>query len=181
MNRLFEAVDNQKFFTLNEARVTDYIDSDRLGEIISTNPILSTFNDCEPIEGMVLKMTGDMGVSYYKVIKNDDYTFEAYLIDQSGRQLGDAFPLEGLELDESAKKYTLDDLKWEQIDDEPITYHCEINGWYFNVYEEDGEFSVIADYRYDEMQDLDAVFNSLDAAKEYVLKILNGEDLDTLE
>ena len=102
MKNLFETVDNQKFFTLNEAKVTDYIDSDRLGEIISTNPILSTLNDCEPIEGMVLKMTGDMGVSYYKVIKNDDYEFEAYLIDQSGRQLGDAFPLEGLELDEEA-------------------------------------------------------------------------------
>lgn len=94
MRNLFEAVDAQKFFTLDEAKVTDYIDADKLGEICSTNPILKTFNDCEPIEGMVLKMTGDMGVSYYKVIKNDDGDFEAYLIGNDGRQLGDPFLLE---------------------------------------------------------------------------------------
>lgn len=94
MKNLFEAVDAQKCFTLDEAKVTDYIDADKLGEICSTNPILSAFDDCEPIEGMVLKMTGYMGVSYYKVIKNDDGDFEAYLTDKSGAQLGDPFLLE---------------------------------------------------------------------------------------
>lgn len=144
MKNLFETVDNQKFFTLNEAKVTDYIGSDRLGEIISTNPILSTFNDCEPIEGMVLKMTGDMGVSYYKVIKNDDYEFEAYLIDQSGRQLGDAFPLENLELDEVSSNLNIDSIIERTVEEYDDSLGIEIEAMYgegqiFVVYsQEDG-------------------------------------------
>lgn len=98
MNKLFEAVDNCKAFTLDEAMVTDYIDSDRLGEIIVNNPILSTYKDCIPMEGMILKMVGELGDQLYKVVKNDDGKFEAYMIDNTGRQLGDPFVL-----DESAK------------------------------------------------------------------------------
>lgn len=98
MNKLFEAVDNCRAFTLNEAMITDYIDSDKLGEMIANNPILSTYKDCIPMEGMVLKMVGELGDQLYKVVKIEDGKFEAYKIDNTGRQLGDPFALE-----ESAK------------------------------------------------------------------------------
>lgn len=122
MNNLFEAVDSQNFFTLNEAKVTDYIDADRLGEICTTNPILKTFNDCEPIEGMILKMTGDMGISYYKVIKNDDGEFEAYLISESGEKLGDPFLLETQKIEETTNKEELTDLFNKAIGSDNLDY-----------------------------------------------------------
>lgn len=169
MRSLFETVDNQKFFTLNEAKVTDYIDSDRLGEIISTNPILSTFNDCEPIEGMVLKMTGDMGVSYYKVIKNDDYTFEAYLIDQSGRQLGDAFPLEGLELNESSNN----SLEFEDTEEDGIVVASVATkyGYTFSIIEDEGKYELFIECGYDpeydsfELEELYGEYDDINEAK----------------
>ena len=98
--KLNEAIDNLNSYVIKEAKVTDYIDPDRLGEIVISNPILKTFKDCEPIENMILKMTGDMGISYYKVIKNDDDQFEAYLISKDGKQLGDPFLLDSSDLNE---------------------------------------------------------------------------------
>lgn len=169
MRNLFEAVDAQKFFTLDEAKVTDYIDADRLGEICSTNPILRTFNDCEPIEGMVLKMTGDMGVSYYKVIKNDDGDFEAYLIDQSGKQLGDAFPLEWLDLDESSSG----SLEFEETEENGIIVASVAAkyGYTFSIIEDEGKYKLFIECGYDpeydsfELEELYGEYDDINEAK----------------
>lgn len=75
-----------------ESKVTEYIDEDELDELIKNNPIFAAKN-YEAIEDMLLDVTTDMGHSFYKVIKNDDGSFEAYLISKDGKRLGDNFIL----------------------------------------------------------------------------------------
>jgi len=77
-----------------ESKVTDYIDKDELDILIKNNKVLGNVTkNYEAIEDMILDVTTDMGHSYYKVIKNDDGSFEAYWIDKSGKKLGDSFIL----------------------------------------------------------------------------------------
>ena len=77
-----------------ESKVTDYIDEDELDILIKNNKVLGDVTkNYEAIEDMILDVTTDMGHSYYKVIRNDDGSFEAYWIDKSGKKLGDNFIL----------------------------------------------------------------------------------------
>lgn len=75
-----------------EAKVTDYINEEELDVLVKSNPIFVA-NNYEVLEDMILDVTSDMGHSYYKVIKNDDGSFEAYWIDKKGTRLGDNFIL----------------------------------------------------------------------------------------
>lgn len=67
-------------------------------------------------------------------------------------------------------------LEWNLIDNDPITYHAEQNGWYFNIYKlEDAQkpYNLIVDYQYNELQDLDDLFDSLEDAKHRAQEIFN--------
>lgn len=75
-----------------EAKVTDYINEEELDVLVKSNPIFVA-NNYEALEDMILDVTSDMGHSYYKVIKNDDGSFEAYWMDKKGTRLGDNFIL----------------------------------------------------------------------------------------
>lgn len=76
------------------AKVTNYIDVDRLGEIFINNPKLNKFTDIEPMEGMILKGTNDEETLYFKIIINGDGEFEAYEVDEYGKKLGEPFLLD---------------------------------------------------------------------------------------
>ena len=74
------------------------------------------------------------------------------------------------DLDESKNDKNLD---WIYDEDEKL-YHCEIDNWYFNIYElEDGTYNLIVDYDEDELQDLDDIFDTLEEAKKKAQEIYN--------
>lgn len=82
--------------------------------------------------------------------------------------------LQGLEdfftLTESKNDKNLD---WIYDENEKL-YHCEIDNWYFNIYElEDGTYNLIVDYDEDELQDLDDIFDTLEEAKKKAQEIYN--------
>ena len=67
-------------------------------------------------------------------------------------------------------------LEWNLIDNDPITYHAEQDGWYFNIYKlEDAQkaYNLIVDYQDNELQDLDDLFDSLEDAKHRAQEIFN--------
>ena len=77
-----------------ESKVTDCIEEKELDRLIKNNKVLGNVTkNYEAIEDMTLDVTTEMGHSYYKVIKNDNGSYEAYLIDKSGKKLGDTFML----------------------------------------------------------------------------------------
>lgn len=78
---------------LKEAKITDYISENQLDSAIKNNKILNRAKSYEVLNDMVLEITTDMGKSYYKIIKNNDNNFEAYLVDRNGKKLGDSFEL----------------------------------------------------------------------------------------
>lgn len=74
------------------------------------------------------------------------------------------------DLDESINDKNLD---WIYDENEKL-YHCEIDNWYFNIYElEDGTYNLIVDYDEDELQDLDDIFDTLEEAKKKAQEIFN--------
>lgn len=74
------------------------------------------------------------------------------------------------DLDESKNDKNLD---WIYDENEKL-YHCEIDNWYFNIYElEDGTYNLIVDYDEDELQDLDDIFDTLEEAKKKAQEIFN--------
>lgn len=78
---------------LKEAKITDYISENQLDSAIKNNKILNRAKSYEVLNDMILEITTDMGKSYYKIIKNDDNNFEAYLVNRNGKKLGDSFEL----------------------------------------------------------------------------------------
>lgn len=91
---------------IKEASVTDYIDSDALYDIFKNNPVTSHLELVKCYDDMTIKMKGDSGYRFFKIVKTPD-GFEAYEISEnSGEKLGDAFPLtsnidEGITVKES--------------------------------------------------------------------------------
>lgn len=74
------------------------------------------------------------------------------------------------DLDESINDKNLD---WIYDENEKL-YHCEIDNWYFNIYElEDGTYNLIVDYDEEELQDLDDIFDTLEEAKKKAQEIYN--------
>lgn len=78
---------------LKEVKITDYISENQLDSAIKNNKILNRAKSYEVLNDMILEITTDMGKSYYKIIKNNDNNFEAYLLDRNGKKLGDSFEL----------------------------------------------------------------------------------------
>ena len=76
-----------------EGKITDFISEEDLDTAIKNNSILNIANSYKVLDNMILEVTTDVGKSYYKVIKNDDGHFEAYLINKNGEKLGDEFIL----------------------------------------------------------------------------------------
>ena len=79
-----------------------------------------------------------------------------------------------IKTEESKKVDSL--LEWNLIDNDPITYHAEQDGWYFNIYKlEDAQkaYNLIVDYQDNELQDLDDLFDSLEDAKHRAQEIFN--------
>ena len=61
-------------------------------------------------------------------------------------------------------------------DSEEKLYHCEIDGWYFNIYElEDGTFNLIVDYNDEELQDLDGIFSTVEEAQQEAQAIYDDD------
>lgn len=65
-------------------------------------------------------------------------------------------------------------LEWEVIDKEPLTYHCEKKGFYFNIYCEDDKYNLIVDYKEHELQNYDDIYNSLEAAQKRAEEIFKA-------
>lgn len=77
---------------IKEASVTDYIDSDALYDIFKNNPVTSHLELVKCYDDMTIKMKGDSGYRFFKVVKTPD-EFEAYEIEESGEKIGDTFQL----------------------------------------------------------------------------------------
>jgi hypothetical protein len=91
--------------SLKESKITDYISPEKLDLYIKSNPILKdTLKDYHVLDDMVIEVTTDMGISYYKSIINNDGDIELYLISKSGNKLGDSFLLKEAETPEAMQK-----------------------------------------------------------------------------
>lgn len=91
--------------SLKESKITDYISPEKLDLYIKSNPVLKdTLKDYRILDDMVIEVTTDMGISYYKSIINDDGDIELYLISKSGNKLGDSFLLKEAETPEAMQK-----------------------------------------------------------------------------
>lgn len=77
---------------IKEASVTDYIDSDALYDIFKNNPVTSHLELVKCYDDMTIKMKGDSGYIFFKIVKTPD-GFEAYEIKESGEKIGDTFQL----------------------------------------------------------------------------------------
>ena len=77
---------------IKEASVTDYIDSDALYDIFKNNPVTNHLELVKCYDDMTIKMKGDSGYRFFKVVKTPD-GFEAYEIEESGEKIGDTFQL----------------------------------------------------------------------------------------
>ena len=77
---------------IKEASVTDYIDSDALYDIFKNNPVTSHLELVKCYDDMTIKMKGDSGYRFFKIVKTPD-GFEAYEIKESGEKIGDTFQL----------------------------------------------------------------------------------------
>ena len=78
---------------IKEASITDYIDSDALYQVLKDCPVTSHLELVDCYDDMTIKMKGDMGFQFFKVVKGPE-GLEAYKIaENSGEKLGDTFPL----------------------------------------------------------------------------------------
>lgn len=91
--------------SLKESKITDYISPEKLDLYIKSNPVLKdVLKDYRILDDMVIEVTTDMGMSYYKSIINDDGDIELYLMSKSGNKLGDSFLLKEDETPEAMQK-----------------------------------------------------------------------------
>lgn len=79
---------------VKESKITDYISEEDLDKAIKTNSLLKdVVVSYEVLDNNILQIKTDIGLSYYKAVKNDDGKIELYWIDKDGKQLGDSFVL----------------------------------------------------------------------------------------
>lgn len=108
---------------IKEASITDYIDSDSLYQVLKDCPVTSNLELVECYDDMTIKMKGDLGFQFFKIV-NGPKGLEAYKIaEKSGEKLGDTFPLTSemnetesrleklkqVDLDEGCLKESIDD------------------------------------------------------------------------
>ena len=108
-------------------------------------------------------------ISYYLARDSEVTVQDAYRV--YDKLLG---RIDRIKTEESKKVDSL--LEWNLIDNDPITYHAEQDGWYFNIYKlEDAQkaYNLIVDYQDNELQDLDDLFDSLEDAKHRAQEIFN--------
>lgn len=106
---------------------------------------------------------------YYIERYGEDNPYNNYQEFINGAECAPYYKEEKLEESKNIEK----ELDWIYDEDEKL-YHCEIDNWYFNIYElEDGTYNLIVDYDEDELQDLDDIFDTLEEAKKKAQEIFN--------
>ena len=87
---------------LDEAKLTDYLNQQELDRLIKQNSVLkNVMKSYKVLDDMILEVTTDMGISYYKAILNDNGELELYWISKDGKKLGDSFLLSEACIEES--------------------------------------------------------------------------------
>lgn len=87
---------------LDEAKLTDYLNQQELDSLIKQNSVLkNVMKSYKVLDDMILEVTTDMGISYYKAILNDNGELELYWISKDGKKLGDSFLLSEACIEES--------------------------------------------------------------------------------
>lgn len=93
-NKMEEIVEEVVKDIVNEAKVTDYVSSEELDDLIKNNSILgNVVKSYRILDDMVIEITTDTGKSYYKIVVGTGDKLEAYWVDKDGKALGDTFIL----------------------------------------------------------------------------------------
>ena len=116
---------------LDEAKLTDYLNQQELDRLIRQNPVLkNVMKSYKVLDNMILEVTTDMGISYYKAVLNDNGELELYWISKDGKKLGDPFLLSEACIEEVNNN--CDDC-WIMIEDcKKLNEEAEAEGFKYN-------------------------------------------------
>ena len=116
---------------LDEAKLTDYLNQQELDRLIRQNPVLkNVMKSYKVLDNMILEVTTDMGISYYKAVLNDNGELEFYWISKDGKKLGDPFLLSESRIEEVNNN--CDDC-WIMIEDcKKLNEEAEAEGFKYN-------------------------------------------------
>ena len=116
---------------LDEAKLTDYLNQQELDRLIRQNPVLkNVMKSYKVLDNMILEVTTDMGISYYKAVLNDNGELELYWISKDGKKLGDPFLLSESRIEEVNNN--CDDC-WIMIEDcKKLNEEAEAEGFKYN-------------------------------------------------
>lgn len=79
---------------LVESKLTDYISAEDLDKALKANSSLKNIlKSYQVLDNMMIEVTSEDGVSYFKAILNDDGEIELYRASKDGEQEGECFPL----------------------------------------------------------------------------------------